>query len=564
VTAVFGRGTGVSSGIVFGRVHLVDGEMRAPTAEPLALTRVEGEVRRFLDAIDVAQRDLEAVGRQVGASLGESYTGIFQAQRLILQDPDFTGRIVERIRRDRLAAGGGGGEGVEGLNRRVNTLDDEYIRERGSELTDIRRRLDRLLADATATTPVPSGPTIIVARDLGPSDAFRLATADVVGLVVDLGGRTSHTAILAQALRLPAVFGLKDLSGRVRSGDPMVLDGDTGQVLVDPGPHELADAERRRTAWLDREARMVESGSLPAVTTDGVRVAIRSNIEFASEVGRALDHGAEGVGLYRSEFLFLSCASGLPTEEQHFATYVEIAERVAPHPATIRTLDLGRERYSQAVWEGGDSGRVAGARGVRFWLSRPDVLRPQLRALLRAAAGHPNLRAMLPVVASAVEVREVRRWFGEEAERLAAEGLPARPGIALGLMIEVPAAALAADLLAREADFFSIGTNDLVQYGLAIDRRSDALAQWLDPSHPGVLRMIDHVVRGAASAGIPVALCGEMAADPEHVGLLLGLGLRDLSVRPGAVGAVRDAVRGVRLADCERLARRALAGEALC
>jgi phosphotransferase system enzyme I (PtsI) len=555
------QGMGVSSGVAVGRAFLLHAEPLPVVPDPVPPERVNAEIETFHRACASAARELEALRDQVREEFGERYAGIFDAQKLVLEDPFLVDQTIQRIRIGRVSARWALKEVVAELTRRFHSLDDEYIRERGGELADLQQRLQRLLRGDTADERgLPEeGPVVVVAHSVGPSDAVLLAGKQVAGLATDVGGRTSHTAILAQALSLPAVVGLHDVSRRVRSGDSLILDGDSGQVILGPDPASVAAAEKRRAASLALESRMARARDLPAITRDGTEIALRCNIELPGEVERAIEFGAEGIGLYRSEFLFLSRAPSLPTDEEHERTYREIGAKFAPHPVVVRTFDLGGEKYFHEVLQPDDVHPVLGLRGIRLCLRRPDIFRPQLRGLVAAAAAHENLRVMLPLVTSADEIREVRVLLQEEARKLEAEGRPARPDLPLGIMVEVPATALAADVLAGEADFFSIGTNDLIQYALAVDRRSDDLAGLYQPTHPAVLRMLKLIVDGAQGWGIPVAICGEMAADPRLVPLLIGLGLRDLSVQPRAVAAVREAVREVDVQEAEQRAQRALA-----
>ena len=554
------RGMAVSSGVAVGRAFLLHAEPLPIVPDPIPPERVDAEIEVFHQARADAGTELEELKHRVQEALGEPYAGIFDAQKLVLEDPNLVDQTVQRIRVGRVSARWALKEVVEGLKRRFDSVDDEYIRERGGELSDVHWRLQRVLRGETAKLrQLPeSGPIVVVAHTIGPSDAMILAAKQVVGLATDVGGRTSHTAILAQALSLPAVVGLRDLSRRIRAGDPIVLDGDAGQVIVAPGPAETAEAERRRSAALELESRMVSVRDLPTVTADGTEIVIRANIEFPGEVDRAVDFGAQGIGLYRSEFLFLSHAPAMPTEEEHYETYREICAKVEPHPAVIRTLDLGGEKYFHQVIQADEPQPVMGLRAIRLCLRRPDIFIPQLRGLLRAAAHHSNLRVMLPLVTTVAEIREVRKLVAREVERLESAGHEVRADVPIGIMIEVPAAALTADVLAVEADFFSIGTNDLIQFALAVDRGSDSLADLYQPSHAGVLRMLKQVVSGAREQDIPVSVCGEMAADPELVQLLVGLGLRELSVQPRAIGPVREAVRKLSVGDCKRLSQEAL------
>jgi phosphotransferase system enzyme I (PtsI) len=552
------RGIGASGGVAVGQVYLLHPEPLPVVPDPLPPERVEDEIERFHAARQAAGRELESLTRQVQEALGERYVGILEAQRLVLEDPILVTATTQRIRVGRVSARWALKEAVAELVRRFDTIDDEYLRERGGELADVQRRLQRLLRGEQPHDPRVPDQAIVVAHAVGPSDAILLASQPIVGLATDVGGRTSHTAILAQALCIPAVLGLHDLSQRVRAGDPLLLDGDAGTVVLAPSAAQVAEAETRRAASRELETRQLSDRDLPAVTLDGVEIVIRANIEFPTEVERALRFRARGIGLYRSEFLFTSRTPELPDAEEHYRIYREIAERVAPEPAIVRTLDLGGEKYFHEVLGGRSGPPVLGLRGVRFSLERPEIFRPQLAGLLRAAAEQDNLRMLLPLVSTIDEVRAVRRLLAEEAQRLAASGRAVRPDLPLGIMIEVPAAAMAADLFAQEIDFLSIGTNDLIQYAIAVDRGNEDLTALYQPFHPGVLRMLKFVVDSGRRHGIPVALCGEMAADPNAVPLLVGLGLRELSVQPRAVGLVRHAVRHTDAGQAERLARHAL------
>jgi phosphotransferase system enzyme I (PtsI) len=556
------QGVGVSPGVAAGPVHLLHTDPSPIVPDPIPPERVEAEIERFDQARAAARRELEALRDRVHDVLGDPYAGILGAQLLILDDPGLVTKTAQRIRVGRVSARWAFKEVVGEYARRFETVEHKYFRERGGDLSDVHRRVQRqLLGEPGSSETLPEGPTIVVARILVPSDAIVLAGKGVIGLATDVGGRTSHTAILAQALSVPAVAGLHDVTQRVHSGDPIIIDGDTGQVQLRPTEAEIerADERRRNRVALERQA-MGPAEEQPAVTTDDVRVVLRANIEFPGDADSAERFGAEGVGLYRSEFLFLTCSPNLPTEQQHFETYREIAERVAPHPAVIRTFDLGGEKYFHEVLARDGADPVLGLRGVRLCLRRPDVFRPQLRGLLRAAGSAPeaDVRIMLPLVTTVGEVRQVRALLAEEVALLRAEGLTARADVPLGTMIEVPGAAVAADSLARESDFLSIGTNDLIQYALAVDRGNEAVSYLYQPLHPGVLRMLKFIVDSARREGIPVSLCGEMAADVGVVGLLVGLGLRELSVQPRALPAVRQAVRAVDASRAARLAEEVL------
>ncbi len=548
------QGLGVSAGIAIGKALVLAPDPAQPLPLPVPTDHVEDEVAKLQRARARARDELKDLKARMRRVLGQAYAGILEAQLLILDDPSLVAQTIDLIRRERVSATWALHSVVQQFLRRLDTVGDGFFRERGGDLADVHRRVQRLLrGEAPQGAASPEGPLVVVAHNLGPSDAMLLAREHAVGLATDMGGRTSHTAILAQALGIPAVVGTHDLSLRVRTGDAIVLDGDAGTVELLPGPDDLDRARERVDAIAQRDATMAAAASLPAVTRDGVEVVLRANIEFPQEVGNAVRYGARGIGLYRSEFLFLSRAPDFPTEEEHYRTYRELAEKVQPHPAVIRTLDLGGEKYYHEVLDRTETNPVLGLRAVRFCLKRPDIFRPQIRGLLLAAA-HADVRIMIPLVTTAEEIRQVRGLVADEAASLRSEGKTFRGDVPVGAMVEVPAAAATADLLAKESDFLSIGTNDLIQYSLAVDRGNESVAYLYEPLHPAVLRMLHFVVRSGAERGIAVSLCGEMAADPQMAGLLVGLGLRELSVQPRAIAAVRDAIRKIDASAAEKLA----------
>ncbi|ANM28820.1 hypothetical protein ABI59_03160 [Acidobacteria bacterium Mor1] len=537
------EGLGVSAGVAVGTAVLLHAQTVPVVPKPVPPERVADEIQRFHDARAQARKEIESLRERVRDQLGEQYAGILDAQLLIVDDRRLVSLTAQKIRIGRVSAGWALSEVSGEFLRAFDQVEDEYIRERGGELRDVQQRLLRILGgNQTPKTEMRDGPKVIVAHNLGPTDAIALAQQNVVGLATDVGGRTSHMAILAQALSLPAVIGLHDASSRVQDGDPLILDGDRGHLVLDPEPAEVDSARERIDAHLARETAMVAASGLPAITRDGVEVVLRANIEFPEEMRMAQRFGAQGIGLYRSEFLFLSRAPELPTEEEHYQTYLSIGQACDPHPAIIRSLDLGGEKYFHEVLAQSEPNPVLGLRAIRLCLKRPDIFLPQLRGFLRAAA-ECRLQLMIPLVTRAEEITAVRQLLKEQAEILRAEGKAANPDVPLGIMIEVPAAALAADIFGQEADFFSIGTNDLIQYALAVDRGNESVSRLYEPLHPAVIRMIRMVVESADRNGIPVSLCGEMAADPRYAGLLVGLGLRELSIQPRSLGPVRQRIR---------------------
>jgi phosphoenolpyruvate-protein phosphotransferase (PTS system enzyme I) len=552
VTGVF-RGVGVSPGVAVGRALPWEpsGEPQ-PQRRPRDDSHPKDELRKLDAARESAREELRALKARLMTTLGESYAAILDAQALLVDDPALMTEVEHRIRVENDSASFAVHATIEAYLARFESIEDTYLRDRAGDLRDLQRRLVRLLEPVPGSdAPPPDGPIVVVAQAVGPSDTVALARDGVVALAADLGGPTSHTAILAQAFGLPAVIGLGDVARGVRVGAIVVVDGDRGEVVVDPDPSRLVEARARHDAWITREDAWAASRDVPAVTKDGVEIIVRANVEFPDEAAVAVRFGARGIGLYRSEFLFVARAPRLPDEDDHYRTYRDLAARVAPHPVVVRTLDLGGEKYFHEVLDRAEPNPVLGLRGLRLCLKRPELFVPQLRALLRASA-HANLRVLLPLVTSVEEVREVRRILGREAAALRDAGVLCRPDVPLGAMIETPAAAMTADLLAREVDFLSIGTNDLIQYALAVDRGNPTVAGLYEPLHPAVLRMLRFVVRAGKAANVRVSLCGEMAAAPDLVPTLLGLGLRELSCPPRAVPRVREAIRATDLARAVR------------
>jgi phosphotransferase system enzyme I (PtsI) len=478
---------------------------------------------------------------------------MIETHLMILDDPGLISEAERRIRDMGLSASWALKEAVDGFISRFAQVDDAYFRERAGDLADVHRRLQQVLTGGSEAPPAPEGPVVVVAASLGPADAVLLTRMGVVGLATDLGGPTSHTAILARALGVPTVLGLHDASRRVRSGDTVLVDADAATIEIEPDPAAVVEAERRRRAWETRQTAADQEHVLPTVTLDGVTVTLRANVEFPEEVDLAMRLGAEGIGLYRSEFLLLGRTEA-PGGDEHARFYTDLCRRVAPHPVVLRIFDLGEDKLF---------GRPAlGLRGVRYCLRHPEIFRPQLQGILRAAV-EGDVRVLIPLVTHREEIRAVRAMLAEEAAVLARTGIPHRTGLPVGIMVEVPAAAVTADLLAQEADFFSIGTNDLVQYALAVGRNDEEVADLYRPHHPSVLRMLRTVVEQARLRGIPVSLCGEMASDPAQLPVLLGLGLREFSVQARALQPLRAAIRATELRAAEATAAAAMERQAM-
>lgn len=542
---------------------------------------VEPELERFRAAVAESRRQLEVVVERAERETGEETAAIFRAHLLFLDDPAIVETVEERIRGDRRSAEAIVAEVIAEQAATLAALTDAYFAARAADVRDVGERIVRNLLNPAGTSGPrvggagagagaaagmgggsgagAGGPHVLFAHDLAPSDTAQLDRHAVLAFVTETGGPTSHTAIMARALGIPAVVGTGDLLSRVREGETVVVDGGEGSVVFSPEPGLLADYRRRAD---DAAARRRERGrlkDLPAQTTDGRRIELAVNIGHPREAGPALEHGPDGVGLYRTEFLFLD-RSTLPGEDEQFEAYRAVAEAFGGRPVIIRTLDIGGDKEVPALGLERETNPFLGWRAIRISLQRRDLFRTQLRALWRAAA-HGHILVMFPMVATVDEVRQAKAALRAAREELAAEGKPCGEKVPVGIMVETPAAAVAADILAREVDFFSLGTNDLIQYTLAADRVNEKVAYLYDPFHPAVLRLIARTVEAAHAAGIWCGLCGEMAGMVEAAPFLVGIGLDELSMNAPSVPLVKEAIRGMPAARAAELARKALDAE---
>ena len=553
-------GVSASPGIVVGPAHLLRWEVPEVRTRVIDDTEIEGELQRLGTAIDRAIERLRAVKARAAQKAGEAESAIFDVQISILEDVELRGR-VESLVRQNLAAEKAFDllmlEWREHFGRSANPM----MRERVGDLIDVHIRLLSLLLDLPDHDPValePGSNAILVTHDLTPSLTIQLDRRAIVGIATDAGTRTSHVAILARSLGLPAVVGLIDATTRITAGERVILDGTNGVLIVRPTATELAQfADRARR----EEAAQVELASLAtaeSVMTDGVRITLRANVDLPDEATAAAASGAEGVGLMRTEFLVVG-RMAMPTEDEQVDAYVKVVKAFGDHPVVIRTYDIGGDKLPIGGFPH-EANPFLGWRAIRMCLDEPELFKVQLRALLRAAM-HGDVRIMLPLVVSVDEVRQARRLLDEAAAELAARGVPHRSSVPLGVMIETPAAAVAADTFTKDVSFFSIGTNDLVQYVLAVDRGNAGLVSRFTPLHPAVLRLIARTVEVGDEAGLDVSVCGEMASQPLMAFALLGLGVRTLSVASSGLPAMKRLVRGVSASAAREAAQQALASD---
>ncbi len=539
------KGTSVSPGIAIGRALVIGRWDQAVPHYQIAPDQVREELRRFWLARRQCREEIRALREQTAKSVGGKYAAIFDAHLMILDDRKLGRDVMRRVQDQLMNAEWALASSIGKLVATMQQVEDPVLRERGMDIKDVYDRLLRVLGgqeNRHVEDLELSEDTIVVAHALSPSDAIWLHQPRIVGFVTETGGPTSHTAILANALEIPAVLGVDNATGAIADAESVVVDGIHGNVILRPTPGVVEAYRREQQAWLQFE-KTEEVAAGPVSTADGVALRVLANIEFPEEMATVKRVGAHGIGLYRSEFLFLSVAPNLPSEEDHYQAYRKIAESASPDPVVIRTLDLGGEKYFHKVLEAGEANPVLGMRAVRFCLARPDIFRVQLRGLLRVAAECGNVSILVPMVSGLEEWRQVVRFAAQVKDELRAEGLAMPDKVPLGAMIEIPSAALVADHLAREADFFSIGTNDLIQYTLAVDRGNRRVSYLYDPWHPAVLRLLEQTIRAGREAGIPVTLCGEMASDPLGALTLLGLGLTAFSCNPLTLPEVRAILR---------------------
>lgn len=523
---------------------------------------LDREVERFGAAVRSVEAELEATESRIAETFGSDLASIFHAHSVILRDSSFARRIDRMIRRDRVNAEWAVQAVADDLGEKFAQVKSQHLRERGEDLRDVTRYLLRALAGKRSSSGVGDDfdrSVVIVSHELTPDEVLRLGRRGAVGFAIEVGGANSHTAIVARALDVPLVTGIVDITNRVADDDPVVVDGEDGCLTLHPTPETLdlyRNLQRRRRR--NEEALSTAARELPARTVDGVDVELLANVELPDELDDVRRFGASGIGLYRSEFLYLEKSPELPSEEEHVAVLRELLETLAPQPVVVRTLDLGGGKVVRGLVPRDEENPLLGQRGMRLALAKPDVFRLQLRALFRAAP-FGSLRIMAPMITAVEEIRALRLLCDEVCAELEAEGAPYRRDVELGAMVEVPAAVLIARQLAAEVDFLSIGTNDLIQYTLAVDRTNEYVADLYQPLHPAVLAMIQLVVEAGRRQRVPVALCGEIAASAECVPLMLGLGLRQLSMSPRGIPGVKDVVRSLDLCDAEELARRCLA-----
>jgi len=540
-------GISASPGVARGKAFLFLEEKVSVPRYDIPESQVESEFARFLAALDKASAEVKAlIAGQDGS--------VVEAQLLMFEDPELRKRVRSTLEESRRNVEWVFLQIVEEMREKLEQADSAYLRERTVDFSDAGNRvLDQLLFTARPRLTDIREPSILVTNNLMPSDTLGLDRTLVLGIAADAGGKTSHTAILARAAEIPAVLGLSDISRVVHTGDEVIVDGNRGTVIVSPDEATRALYDERRREWEQSTVVLKSERDLPAETLDGKRLFIEANIEVPQEAEGVLAHGADGIGLFRSEFLFLQPGHA-PTEEEQLAAYTSVLTVMAGRTVTIRTLDLGGDKVIPGYHLAPDGNPLLGWRAIRFCLARPEVLKTQLRALLRASV-HGALRIMFPLISGPAELDRISEIMAEVKGDLTREGRPFRPDVPTGIMIEVPSAAVTSDILASRADFFSIGTNDLIQYTLAVDRGNEKVAYLYEPFHPGVLRLVRMTIENGHAHGIPVGMCGELAGDPLATVVLLGMGLDSFSMGPIGIPIIKRIIRSVGSMEAEAFVR---------
>lgn len=549
------HGVAASAGIAIGKAVIMDTRKieRYPKIR-ITESLLADEIKRFDDAVKISEKQIrEAMGELETHNVGKEHSFILETHMMMLTDPALSGRVRELITAEHINAEWALKTALLEIEKNFESIGDEYIKSRVADTTFVGERLLRNLIGKKTSGRRLLDNSIIVAHDLSPADTAMLNKEKILGFATDVGGMTSHTSIIAHSLEMPAVVGLGNASALINPGDNVILDGISGVVIVNPSENQVLEYEHRARSFITLELKLKEKAKSPAVTRDGKYVKVKGNLEFKDEVKTVLDHGAEGIGLYRTEFLYLN-RNHAPSEENHFQAYKTVVEAVSPYNTVIRTLDLGGDKLHSSLGKlRKEINPAMGLRAIRLCLKEVDIFKTQFRGILRASH-YGNTSIMFPMISGMEELMKAKAILEETKEDLLKEGIPFDENIPVGIMIEVPSAATIADILADEADFFSIGTNDLIQYALAIDRGNEYVNYLYEPLHPAVLRLIKFTIDAAHNAGIPVSMCGEMAGREIYTPILLGMGIDILSTNAFAISHVKEMARKVDLDECRQIA----------
>jgi phosphotransferase system enzyme I (PtsI) len=555
------KGLGVSPGIAIGEPFVQESQHASILRIPIDPGGVDDEIKRFQEAIALTARRIKENQQRAEAQMGTEFAAIFEAHRLIATDPTLSEPVEKIIREQLVNAEWALDQVVRSLAARFEATGDLYFSERKLDVLDVASQIMTALQGVELPNPQElENPVILVADDLPPSRTVQLPLDKILGLALETGGPTSHTTIIARSIGIPAIVGVHGACQIARRSKMLALDAFEGKIVFEPDPAEVSEYQSRRHEYQEQQAHLYHIRSRPTVTRDGFKVQLLANIDLPIEVDLAVQWNVDGIGLYRSEFLYMKLSPALPSEEEHLRLYRDLVDRMEGRPVTFRTFDLGGKKLAREVIGSQEANPVLGLRGIRLCLAKPEFFKTQLRALMRLAAEYPPgvVRVMLPLISCIEEVRVTRILLQQIGEELRSKGYAIPEKLPLGAMVEVPASAVMSRELAREVDFLSIGTNDLIQYSLAVDRANEQVANLYRPTNPAIIRLIHDVINAGEAAGIDVSMCGEMAADPLMVPMLLGLGLRRFSMNPQAAPVIRNLIRQLSYRESVHLAREAL------
>ncbi|NQT75242.1 MAG: phosphoenolpyruvate--protein phosphotransferase [Candidatus Omnitrophica bacterium] len=551
------RGIPASPGVAIGRTFLFDTRRIIVPTKKIREDAIPKEIARFEKALIKTRAEIIGIQKKITKEMGSNHAEIFNAHLLVLEDRMLIEEVIGRMKKDRKCV-----EHIfaKVLDKYINVfskMNDEYLKERISDVDDVGKRiLKNLLGAKEKSLSELKQRVIVVAYDISPSDTATMHKKNVMGFVTDIGGRTSHTAIMAKSLEIPAVVGLEKATTSIKAGDMLIIDGNEGIAIVNPDKATLKKYQTRQQQFVNFEKILVTLKDKPAETLDGHRIEISANIELPEEIDSLIAHGAEGVGLYRTEYFYMN-RRGLPSENEQFEAYKKVVTRLSGRPVIVRTLDLGGDKFLSQLEVPREMNPFLGWRAIRFCLARPDIFKVQLRAILRASA-FGDIKLMFPMISGVGELKQAIVVLNEAKKELRLRKVKFNEKIGVGAMIEIPSAAITCDLLAKEVDFFSIGTNDLIQYSLAIDRVNEKIAYLYKPTHPAVLRLIKNIIDAGHKEKIWVGMCGEMAGEPGFGLILLGLGLDEFSMSSSAVPEIKYIIRNVKFEDAKAVAEKAL------
>jgi len=552
------KGIAVSPGVAISTAYILGRQKYVVPTRLLAPSKVGPEMERFRRAVASAAREIHDLKNRLAGTPAERYGAILDAHLAMLTDERLSEEISKHIREERYNAEHAVTRVLAEYARSLESVEDDYLRQRASDIYDIERRLlDALTGNRGSLLEDVSRPVVVIAHDLTPGETLSLDRQKVSGFATDVGGSTSHTAIVAKALSIPAVVALGRASTAVAGGDTVIVDGNKGLLVIDP---DAAAIERYNAARADAVATdlgLADLKDLPAETSDGRRISLLGNIELPEEIPAALANGAEGIGLFRTEFLFLK-AGHEPSEEEQFLAYVNAAKALGDRPLVIRTFDLGGDKVTGEMKHHLERNPSLGCRSIRFCLENPALFRAQIRAIVRASI-HGDIRLLFPMISSLEELRRAKAFYAEVVKDLRSKHAPIADRLKVGIMVEVPSVAIAPDAFAAEVDFFSIGTNDLIQYTLAVERVNQHVAWLFTPAHPAILRLVRNVVEVSQRLNVPASVCGEMSGDPLFTMFLVGVGISELSIAPRALPRIKQVIRSISYEHAKKVAQTALA-----